>query len=169
MKLLSGILLVSIQLIFLNPACALDIKDRDEFLKDVRSDDGNIYLNRISLYKKIDSLDIGVFCFGEAQRNLKTNVWEKMTAGLEAEKCFFKCLYVGGSIQHISGEILDFMTFKANTRLLFTEIFGPLIGLKEEWEEQGATPAAWQRWRRAGWTGTSSVAVLIAHAFRMLR
>ncbi len=37
-------------------------------------------------------------------------------------------------------EYLDFMTFKSNNRPLFTEIFGPIIGLKEEWEEQGARP-----------------------------
>ncbi|MBN1344728.1 MAG: hypothetical protein JXQ73_18695 [Phycisphaerae bacterium] len=37
-------------------------------------------------------------------------------------------------------EYLDHMTFKANKRPLFTEIFGPLIGLKEEWVDQGATP-----------------------------
>lgn len=37
-------------------------------------------------------------------------------------------------------EYLDHMTFKGNRRPLFTEIFGPLLGLKEEWEEQGATP-----------------------------
>ena len=37
-------------------------------------------------------------------------------------------------------EYLDQMTFQANRRPLFTEIFGPIIGLKEEWEEQGATP-----------------------------
>ena len=36
-------------------------------------------------------------------------------------------------------EYLDHMTFKSNDRPLFTEIFGPLLGLKEEWEEQGAT------------------------------
>jgi len=36
-------------------------------------------------------------------------------------------------------EYLDYMTFQSNERPLFTEIFGPLIGLKEEWEEQGAT------------------------------
>ena len=33
------------------------------------------------------------------------------------------------------------MTFQRNDRPLFTEIFGPLLGLKEEWETQGATPA----------------------------
>lgn len=37
-------------------------------------------------------------------------------------------------------EYLDHMTFRANRRPLFTEIFGPLIGLKEEWEAQGAAP-----------------------------
>jgi len=38
-------------------------------------------------------------------------------------------------------EYLDCMTFRRNDRPLFTEIFGPIVGLKEEWEEQGATPA----------------------------
>jgi hypothetical protein len=37
-------------------------------------------------------------------------------------------------------EYLDFMTFRGG-RPLFTELFGPLIGLKEEWVEQGATEA----------------------------
>lgn len=37
-------------------------------------------------------------------------------------------------------EYLDYMTFQRNDRPLFTEIFGPIVGLKEEWEEQGATP-----------------------------
>lgn len=36
-------------------------------------------------------------------------------------------------------EFLAYMTFRRNERPLFTEIFGPLLGLKEEWEEQGAT------------------------------
>ncbi len=37
-------------------------------------------------------------------------------------------------------EYLDYMTFRRNERPLFTEIFGPIIGLKEEWADQGATP-----------------------------
>ena len=37
-------------------------------------------------------------------------------------------------------EYLDYMTFQRNERPLFTEIFGPVVGLKEEWEEQGASP-----------------------------
>jgi hypothetical protein len=38
-------------------------------------------------------------------------------------------------------EYLDYMTFQRRARPLFTEIFGPIIGLKEEWEAQGATSA----------------------------
>ena len=38
-------------------------------------------------------------------------------------------------------EYLDHMTFRTNRRPLFTEIFGPVVGLKEEWEEQGASAA----------------------------
>ncbi len=37
-------------------------------------------------------------------------------------------------------EFIDYMTFESNDRPMFTETFGPIIGLKEEWEEQGATP-----------------------------
>ena len=36
-------------------------------------------------------------------------------------------------------EYLDWMTFAGGERIPFTEIFGPIIGLKEEWEAQGAT------------------------------
>ena len=38
-------------------------------------------------------------------------------------------------------EYLDYMTFQRNDRPLFTEIFGPMIGLKEKWADQGATEA----------------------------
>ena len=38
-------------------------------------------------------------------------------------------------------EYLDYMTFRSNHRPLFTEIFGPLLGLKEEWAAQGALPS----------------------------
>ncbi len=63
-------------------------------------------------------------------------------------------------------EYLDYMTFMSNDRPLFTEIFGPLLGLKEEWVEQGAVPGELDfsafRYRRAmdgyvpvntGWIG----------------
>ncbi|NSW53869.1 MAG: hypothetical protein HPY85_15320 [Anaerolineae bacterium] len=36
-------------------------------------------------------------------------------------------------------EYLNYMRFEENRRPLFTEIFGPIIGLKEEWEAQGAS------------------------------
>ncbi len=37
-------------------------------------------------------------------------------------------------------EFLDYMTFRENRRPLFTEPFGPIVGLKEEWAAQGASP-----------------------------
>jgi hypothetical protein len=37
-------------------------------------------------------------------------------------------------------EYVDHMTFRTNRRPLFTEIFGPLLGLREEWAAQGASP-----------------------------
>ena len=37
-------------------------------------------------------------------------------------------------------EYLDYMTFRAAGPPMFTEIFGPMPGLKEEWAAQGATP-----------------------------
>ncbi len=36
-------------------------------------------------------------------------------------------------------DYLDHMTFSRNAGPLFTETFGPLVGLKEEWAEQGAS------------------------------
>lgn len=39
------------------------------------------------------------------------------------------------------GDYLDYMTFRKPLAPLFTEIFGPLIGLPEQWRRQGATPA----------------------------
>jgi hypothetical protein len=38
-------------------------------------------------------------------------------------------------------EYLDHMTFRRNVRPLFTELFGPIVGLKEEWKAQGASPS----------------------------
>ena len=70
-------------------------------------------------------------------------------------------------------EYLDYMTFKANRRPLFTETFGPIVGLKEEWQAQGATPEELDmsgfRYRQAiaglvpvntGWLGEANEAVL---------
>ena len=38
-------------------------------------------------------------------------------------------------------EYLDYMTFRANARPMFTELFGPIVGLKADWTAEGATPA----------------------------
>jgi hypothetical protein len=70
-------------------------------------------------------------------------------------------------------EYLDYMTFQANARPLFTEIFGPIVGLKEEWAAQGATPEELDmsafRYRRAmagyvpvntGWMGGQEEEIL---------
>ena len=45
------------------------------------------------------------------------------------------------NVEHVvrRNEFLDHMTFSGNVRPLFAELFGPIIGLKEEWLEQGAT------------------------------
>ena len=52
-------------------------------------------------------------------------------------------------------EYLDAMTFKAKAGPLFTEIFGPLVGVKQEWLAQGATPGEIDmsafRYRRPMW------------------
>ncbi len=37
-------------------------------------------------------------------------------------------------------EYLDLMLFRKADRQMFVELFGPLIGLEEEWKAQGATP-----------------------------
>jgi hypothetical protein len=44
-------------------------------------------------------------------------------------------------------EYLDFMTFRSNPHPLFTEIFGPLLGLKEEWAAGWSWPSRPRRWR----------------------
>ena len=37
-------------------------------------------------------------------------------------------------------DFLDYMTFRKPMAPLFTEIFGPLVGLRDEWRRKGATP-----------------------------
>ena len=98
-------------LFFASPALSLEIKDRNEYLIDVRSDDGDIYLNRFSVHKKIDSLDLDINGFSEVQWNFDTSEWEKMVAGLEAQKIFWNHIYASQSIQYISGQMLDYMAF----------------------------------------------------------
>ena len=54
---------------------------------------------------------------------------------------FHAPLAIARSMEVRREEFLDYMTFRENKRPLFTEIFGPIVGLKEEWTAQGATPA----------------------------
>ncbi len=48
-------------------------------------------------------------------------------------------LAIARSMEVRREEFLDHMTFRENRRPLFTELFGPITGLKEEWTTQGAT------------------------------
>jgi hypothetical protein len=54
---------------------------------------------------------------------------------------FHAPLAIARSMEVRREEYLDFMTFQRNDRPLFDELFGPLLGLKEEWAAQGGTPA----------------------------
>ena len=111
MKLLFGIILLSIQLIFLNPIYGADIKEKNSFLLDIRNKDNSIYLNRFSVSKNIAGYDIKTSLFAELQWHFGTSKWEKITSGAEIEKQFLKYIYCGESVHFISGQILDYMTF----------------------------------------------------------
>jgi hypothetical protein len=95
-----------------------------------------------------------------------------MTAA-EYIRSFHKQLAITKTMDIRREEYLDHMTFERNERPLFTEIFGPLLGLKEEWAEQGATPAELDmsafRYRRplrggipvnTGWMGDAEITLL---------
>ena len=82
-------------------------------------------------------------------------------------------LAIAGGMEVDREEYLAYMTFRANERPLFTELFGPIIGLKEEWAAQGATPEELDlsafRYRRpgfgsvpvnTGWLGTEEEEIL---------
>ena len=127
MKLLFGIILLSIQLIFLNPAYSADIKDKNSFLLDIRNKDNSIYLNRFSASKNIARYNIKTSLFGELQWHFGTSRWEKITSGIEADRNFLKYIYCAESIHFIYGQLLDYMTFdpgnmsmEAVTKLGFT-------------------------------------------------
>ena len=109
------ILSLSILLIFnaiaVNPASALEIKDKNEYLIDVRGDDGDLYLNRLSFAKKLDSPDIKIFAFSEAQWNFYTTEWEKLLLGAGTGFTLYKYFCISQTIQIISGEMLDYMVF----------------------------------------------------------
>jgi len=110
------IILISCQFIFIQCIYASDaeMKNRIDYLVDARGDDGDLCLNRFSLHKKLDSPDMEISGFLEAQWNLETDEWEKLLFGIEAGAWPWKYLYIGQSLQSISGEMLDYMAFDAN-------------------------------------------------------
>ena len=108
------LILILIQIVFIKPLLALDIRYRDNYLSDARGDDGDIYLNHISLYKNLDSIDTELGFFTEVQWNMDISEWEKLMFGLEATKTFKKYFYLGQTIQFISGQFLDHMAFKVD-------------------------------------------------------
>lgn len=111
MNLLSGIILLLIHLFFSGASYGAEIKDKNSFLLDIRNKDNSIYLNRFSVSTNIAGCNIKTSLFGEFQWHFGTSKWEKITSGLEAEKCFLRYIYCGESINFISGQILDYMTF----------------------------------------------------------
>ena len=64
-----------------------------------------------------------------------------MTTDAQYIASFHAQLAISRGMEVRREEYLDYMTFKANRRPLFTEIFGPLVGLKDEWRAQGASDA----------------------------
>jgi len=102
------ILLISL-LGFINRTYAWETNERNEYLIDIRGDDGDIYLNRLSIHKKLVSPDIEISVFGEVQWNFDTSEWEKITIGAETTKFLWKYLYIGQSLHFISGQMLDYM------------------------------------------------------------
>lgn len=121
MKTLLKILLITLQLILIiSPVYGFNIKDRNEHLWDLRGDDGNIYINRFSIYKNLKPFDIEVSGFGEIQWNFNTTKEEKITAGAQVEKYFFKYIYLGESLQFIAGEMLDYMNYRSENQSIET-------------------------------------------------
>jgi hypothetical protein len=120
MKALLSISLILAVVVVADAVLCVEIEDRNEYLIDTRGDDGDIYLNRLSLHKKLDSPDIETSLFAETQWNIETSEWEKLLLGLEARKLLWTYLYLGQSIQLISGEILDYVTFEVKSNSVDT-------------------------------------------------
>ena len=121
------LILISIHLTFINSVFALELNTRDEYLLDIRDDDGDIYRSYITLNKKIESPDVEISAFLDSQWNLETDKWEKVLLGVEVRKSLWQYLYVGQTLQLISGEMLDYMSFKVDNKSFDTTA---KIGLK---------------------------------------
>ena len=113
-------ILIFAQLISIHCIYASEIRDRNEYLVDVRDDDGDLYLNRLSLHKKLDSRNMEISGFIEAQWNFETDEWEKLMLGIEIGTYIWQYLYIGQSLQSISGEMLNYMAFDANSNSIDT-------------------------------------------------
>lgn len=121
MKTFLKILLITLQLILIiSPAYCINIKDRNEHLWDLRGADGNIYLNRFSIYKNLEPFDIEISGFGEIQWNFDISKEEKITSGVQVEKYLFKYVYLGESLQFIAGQILDYMSYRSENQSVET-------------------------------------------------
>lgn len=116
MRISLKIILIAVLCISVNRVFAFEVEDKNEYLVDVRGDDGDLYLNRLSVNKRLETVDLEMFLFGEAQWNFDTNEWEKTMLGLGGGKYFWKYLYIGQTIQLTSGEILDHMVFKTDSK-----------------------------------------------------
>lgn len=115
MKILLSLLLIISILILAQNTYAIDIKNRNEYLVDTRGDDGDIYLNRLSTHKKLDKPELDLYFFAESQWNFENDDWEKLIAGFELGKSIGEYLYIGQSLQVISGNMLDLMVFDTNS------------------------------------------------------
>ena len=114
-----SLLLIS-QFAFPETILALQLNTRDEYLVDVRRDDGDIYRSYITVDKKFKSHDTEASLFLDTQWNVKTDKWEKILFGVAATKSFWEYLYIGQSIQLISGQMLDHMSFEIGNKSLDT-------------------------------------------------
>lgn len=115
------------QLFLVNTVFSLELNTRDEYLLDIRDDDGDIYRSYITLNKKIESPDVEISAFLDSQWNLETDKWEKVLLGVEIRKYLWQYLYVGQTLQLISGEMLDYMSFEVDNKSFDTTA---KIGLK---------------------------------------
>jgi len=114
------LILLSIQIILINPSHANEISYRNEYLVDTRGDDGDILLSRVSFHKRLDSSDIDISFFTEGQWNLEIDDWEKVMLGIEGEKCLWKYLYVGQTLQVSSGQMFDYLAFDTDSKTIDT-------------------------------------------------
>ncbi|MFC1509502.1 hypothetical protein ACFL60_07455 [Candidatus Omnitrophota bacterium] len=113
---LSIFLILICCIIPINLSSAVEIKDKFVYLLDTRGDDGDICLNRLSINKKLASCNVELSAFGETQWNFDVSDWEKLLLGIEGSTTIWRYLNIGQSLQFISGEILDHMSFDAGVR-----------------------------------------------------